>query len=319
MFRKGFHKLVKLSSKLYDIEYSKPVFSDKFNHEITWESQSSEKALELVQMLFHDLELFCVPYDTDQDPDLNENKNLEKRYTVSRESSTENIQFAIKDGEFKKYANILLDIDQNYLFIALQKKPDSIPVLKLRERLLRAVCKPQNISIQMTRSLEYREYKTEKEIYKRYQISNADYIYMETFNRLKADKLYSILLREQFQNTFFLSQNIADRMQQSYNYYILKNDDYYLENYLNSILEFSKNSGFRENQKIYEKLLLLKNPRTENNKSLLYVLAEVAFRIHKYDETKTYLDQLSKISQLAGYDYYKVNRLYFLLELENEG
>jgi len=319
LFRKGFKKLVETASKLYRIDYEKPLLSEKFTHESSWENMASEKSLELVYMLFHDLELFCVPFDTQRDPDLSENENLKKRHYVDRKSSTENLQFAIKDEEFAKYANLLLEIDQNYFYLALQKKPDSLPALKIREKLMRAVCKPQKISVEMTRALEYREYKTEKEVYGQFKGSNPDYIAEETYNRLKKDNYYTILLKEQFRNTYYITQNIAERLLQSYNYYILKGDNFYLENYLQSILEYSRNSGRDQNEKIYQRLLSLQNEKTKDNKTLLYTLAEVSFKLHKYEETRQYLDALSRVFRLAGYDYYKVKRLYFLLELIDEG
>jgi len=320
LFRKGYKKLVKIASNLYKIEYSEPILSDKFDHEKSWEALSSEDSINIVSMLFHDLELFCVPFDdSENDPDLHENENLKKRYNVKRESSLDSLQYAIKDDEFAKYANELLSIDQNYFYLALQKKPDSMPALKMREKILRSVCKPQKISVEMTRALEYREYITEKKTYLNYKGGNPDFIADETYNSLRKDKFYGKLLKEQFQNTYFITQNINDRLQQSYNYYILKHDDFYLENYVQSALEYSRNSGFQKTGKIYEKLLTLLDSKTNNNKTLLYALAEVSFRLHKFDDTKKYLDQLSQTSKLAGYDFYKVKRLYFLLELNNEG
>jgi hypothetical protein len=319
LFKKGYQKLVKLASETYKIEYSDPMLSEKFNHEDSWESLASEDSLKLVYMLFHDMELFCVPFVGENDPDLTENEKLKKRYNVNRKSDNEGLQFAIKDDEFTKYANLILDIDQNYFYLSQQKKPDSIPALKMREKLLRAVCKPQNISVEMTRALEYREYKTEKEVYLHFKGGNPDFIADETYNNLRKDKLYGILLKEQFQNTFFVTQNIHDRLQQSYNYYILKHDDFYLENYIQSALEYSRNSGVRQNENIFAKLLSLMNEKNKSNKTLLYALAEVGFRLHKYDESREYLDKLSLLSKLAGADFYKVKRLYFLLELVNEG
>ena len=319
LFRKGYKKLVKMASELYDIDYSNPILSKEFNHEASWESLTSEESLELVYMLFHDLELFCVPFDSGEAGEYESTERLKKRYSIHRKKQTDSIQFAIKDEEFAKYANELLEIDQNYFFLALQKKPDSIPVLKLREKILRSVCKPQKISVEMTRSLEYHEYKTEKEVYLKFKGNNPDFIIDETFSRLKKDKLYATLLKEQFQNTYFLTKNIADRLQQSYNYYILKHDDYYLENYLTSVLEYSRNSGIKENENIYTRLKLLKTSQTENNSTLLYTMAEVSFRLRKYDDTREYLDKLTLISKLGGHDSYKVKRLYFLLELTLSG
>ena len=319
LFGKGLKALVKLASHAYHIDYENPILPGELKHDRPWNSQVSENALKLVSLLFHDMELFCIPFDTQDHQRFYSSEKLNQRNYVQRDSEMESLVFAIKDDEFNTYANTLLEIDQSFFYMGLQKKPDSIPLLKIRENLLRAVCKPQNIGLQMTRAIQYKEYKIEKEVYRKYKGNDQEFIANETYNLLKKDKDYETLLKEQFQNTYFVTRSISERMKQSYNYYILKHDDYYLENYLTSILEYSAISGLKENEIIYNKALSLYHDQNTGNKSLLYTLAEISFRLHKFAETKEYLDKLSLLPKTSGSDYYKVKRLYFLLELNNEG
>ncbi|MDH4199095.1 MAG: hypothetical protein OEV66_01845 [Spirochaetia bacterium] len=319
LFLKGLKKIVNISADLYKTGEPDLLLSGKFNHDLGWENFTSDNSIEMVYMLLHDLELFCVPFDTGNSPESDHSENLKKRYSIKRNSSKELAQYALKEDEFTDIADKILMIDQEYFYFALQKKPDSVPVLLMREKLLKALCRPRNISVELTRALEYREYKTEKEVYSKFKGNNAEFIANETFKILKQDKQYAKILKLQFNSSYYMTRNMDEKIRQSYNNYLLHNDTFYLENYLKNVLEMSHYSGLKENQKAYDMLVSMKNDRMMTNKTFVYTLAELSFRAHRYQDTQKYLDIVSKTSDLAGTDLYRVRRLYFMLDLLNTG
>jgi hypothetical protein len=317
LFQKSVKKLLKIAENTYGVKIPYPIFTDEFDHDRTWENFVNSQAAEVLFMLFHDVELFCMPYSTDPAGDAQ--SRLEKRNYIQRKSSGDILQFAIKDNQFAHYANQLLKIDQNYLFTALQKKPDSIPVLFFRRQLLKAVCKPANISTQMTRAVEFMEYSSEKEISRNFQGGDANLIYDQTMELLQKNPKYAILIKEQYMESYFFTKNTIEKIKQSYNNYILQQNDFYFENYLKNIQELSSVSGVDQNRKILQTLKTMQTEKNKNNFSFLYTLAEVSFRSRYYEQTIEYLELINLGNKLEGYDYYKVKRLNFLIQLLRTG
>ncbi|MES0490808.1 MAG: hypothetical protein ABUK01_12505 [Leptospirales bacterium] len=261
--------------------------------------------------------------------------HLNKRTVLPDEDDKNKKVQAIEVEEIPGYINFLINIDQIYLYPALQKKPDSMEIIEFRKKVLKAVCRPQMEHQMLMQAIDYIEYKTEKEVYqklKNNQINDSELLEDNKYQSLKANKRYRDLLWDHFNLAYNNTKNTNWMQRKSINLYNLNRKPGYLTKHIESLLELSRISSLVDNVKIYNHLSKISPEAVSELKNEIiyhYALAETSFRagineMHqrgKYSELSgkhtTYI--LHEFDRTPNNAYYiKSVRLHFLISLYNE-
>jgi len=302
LFKSGVEKIAKRSVKIYKKEKAnlKKIFTEPFNHMEGLEKSISSDSLVLMDTYFSDLSMFCSPFSSIQSL----NQKIERQEKLNRRSQIKHegdkiAKFAISENDIIDEMNFLIQLDYDYLYYAAQKKPDSLPLLELREKIHLAVCKPIEIAHILENSIEYIEYHTEKIEYEKSitgNYKNSDFLYQNTRDNLQSNSYYLLLLKRQFNHSYYNTENIYARKKKTWNLFLLSGNNDYLIQYIQTLFAIAKNAGKDELNSIFKELKLLHTSKLDDNLIYNYILAEVAYRLGDYTTSKDYIEIIYNLS-----------------------
>jgi len=318
LFKKGIGKLVDEVVDLYEIKGIDTDFLKEPEHNGQWYDYYNPETTETVLNFFKDLELFCQPYISDGTiaGELEFQKKLTQRTPAGGKHHKGAIVYPITESNYIDLMNYLVELDSDYFYPALEKKPDSQTILKLREQILRSVCRTHNISLQYQRAIAYIEYKTEKKIFQNSKDNEPrDILTEQVFRALTENSYYKSLLKEHFRHSFFETADLRAKVTQSFNYYTLTADPQYLLEYVITLKEKSKISGKNLNHEITKILLDIKNKTVTRNPVYILAVAEAAYRAGDKELSKKYLRMILNNDKIEGYEKFEARRLDFAINL----
>lgn len=323
LYRNTIEDIVEYSADLYKLEEPEKIFIEQWRPEDHWQSTLTPEARKLVNWLLSDLKLFCLPFEESISISsrIRQEERLKKRKLIKREKEGDILVYAVKDENYQKIANMLLEQESLSLRLALQKKPDHIPARRMQFDIYKASCRHDLITHRLRKTLSYLEYKTEKEIYNQLletEYKDANELSRLSFEKLKINRLYLALLNEYFHEAYYTTKDLHFRARQAWNIYMLDQDPDHLMKYVEARLELARVSGRIASAKIYENLLSVSHRTIEFNPEYIYALAEVAYRAGKKKESYEHLSRIiGNERHMKSTIYPEARRLWFLLDLES--
>lgn len=280
------------------------------------------ESLKAVHYLWEDLHLFCPPLTNTGGAknDWVTREKLKKRHLrYSSQMDARPFDYAVGEDKFTDFRDKLLEIDQNYLYAALQKYPVSPAVIDLRAQLYRAICRPPSVASDWQRALDHLEYKTEIQVRADYEARNlvptSEELTIRLFMELEKNPEYLQVSAKFFNRLSVETENLQILLRKSKEAFEMHGKWSYLQKYLATQLQIVRSSSREEAKIIFEELFYLNIEGLSREPDYVYVLAESAWRAGERDKALAivrnilrdgiYRDQL---------DYRKILRLKFILE-----
>lgn len=318
----GFIKLARYAFSLYKEDRPKLLLKKDFSFDVSWSQIMQEKSFTAVDMLLHDMSLFCssaFSKHSFREQWQTENK-LQKLHTQKNKSGKKRpLSYAVTYENYEDVKRFLLRLDHDYFGLALQKKPDSVAAVTIRQDIFSALCLPSRSTGFWQNGLQYLEYKNAKSTEENNsQLKNdPDRLYTQTQNALAKNSRYRFFLKQ-----FFLSGNryatdMQWKRQESWDAYAFTHDKYYFRQYLQSTIQQLKTFSKEENCKTFSSLYKVGYRGIEKEFLYTYALAESAFRCGKINKAKSITNHIIKQKfYKEDFQYRMAKRLAFLIQLE---
>jgi len=321
LYRESLEQLLEYTEDPYNFTIVEPLFDDAISEKENWSINLSPENAKIIKIYLNDIRVFCQNFRTQKtiNAEIDYTKQLNQRHKIISEENGQVSEFAISKGSFLEHANQLLSVDEKTLEMALQKKPDYLPALDLRNKIRGSVCKELTIPLNIMRTLGYLEYKFNKIEYfkgKHLHTPDPEIISENTFQSLKSNRTYKSLIKKHFSHSYYNSGNESWKAKKSWSLYILSQDKDYLNKHIASTLKISRVSNIQENKSYYNQLLSIKHRGIEFEFLYNYALAEVAFRAGSIERSKMHLNKISKNRSFNRHpDIVWAKRLKFALEV----
>lgn len=331
-YLEGLEELSELAVELYEADYDSEYLKqntsaeDEKLYSRSWQSPLKMQPLTEVTKLFEDLQVFCRPFSerTNVRTRFYREEKLKQRHRVYNESGREKIfDYAITESNYNSIRDTLIEISLDYFEMALQKKPDLKPALELQNEIEAAVCRSDSSARWYERALEYREYKTEKNLYRKLREKERNFTPEElvrtTFSQLREDSYYRELLYDFFLRARNTSVSPEFLAMKSLNYYKLTGQKNYLDAYIRARLEICRNSSPAVCKRAFNDLFTIRHKNIESDSFYLYALSETAFRAGRKSRAESLLSHLLSQSIEINADLLRqALRLEFIIELRYE-
>jgi hypothetical protein len=324
-FKSALNELAEHSLDLYFPEKeAKGLSNEHRSLKISWERHLSNKGLLAITMFLRDMSFFCKDvrsYETEMDK-FERDKRLKKRYKVSgTKEKTKPFVYALKKGDYSDHRQLLIDLKGTYLERALRRKPDAISVINLVESVDHALCEKFSSIGYWNTALDYLEYRAEGQVYNIIKDKNTplrnELIEYRSWQRLRASKAYSSLLKEYFFRIKQIPGNEFLLLRTSRKFYTLTKEEEFLLGIFENSVKAYRYQKYESNAEVFEKLMkitenlgLLKKP------FFTILLAETAYTAGDMTTIKELLAILKSIPETEKIiDRSRIERLSLLVEM----
>lgn len=317
----GMIKISRYAMSLYKYQKPKLILKSNFSFDNNWQQQLEDQALTITNILLNDMRLLCEPAFSEANVRANwqTEKKLQKLHS-QKQGKKNSIAKAVTFENYESIKNALLRFDRSYFKTALQKKPDNVVAITIRQSIFSALCLPAQASSFWQQGIDYIEYKTENTLEKQnpsFQES-PDELYYAVQEHLKKDDRYHFFLKELFALGSHYGGDNNWKLQESWNAFAFTNDKYYFRSFLQTTLKQIKGLSKLQNCQVFDHLYSVGYAGIEKEFLYTYTLAESAYRCGKIKQAKSIVRHILKQKfYQEHYQMRKAQRLAFLLELES--
>ena len=318
LLKDGLVKLVEKSLDTYSIKEQGRFLHNKLHLNLSWQNHIQAQYLESTLTLLQQIRLFCKPVRSESD--IYEEWQSKTRLDSHESHKSNGSKTIITSNDAAELRKWLRKLDQKYFYTAMQKKPNSYSVVRLRDDIFQSLCEPM-YSIQIWyKALNYIEYKTEKEAFSIYSRSSSadsniikidpNLLELKTKARLAKNSEYIKFSNEFFHRSFFSVRNIDWKIKEAWRNFLQNQNNESLNEYCEIMLSKCRISGIAECRLIYDSLYKLKFKGIESNPAYLYALGETAFRSRNYNRAELLLKAIINLKKI---DPLQTKRAEYLL------
>lgn len=316
----GMIKLSRYALSLYKHPKPKLILKNNFSFDKFWQEQLKEESFDAINLLLSDMRFLCEPAFSENNIRTNwqTQKKLQKLHNQKKKRKN-SIAKAITFENYESVKKTLLRFDRDYFNVALQKKPNNVAAISIRQNIFSALCLPAKASSFWQQGIDYIEYQTQVEVEKENSAlqKNPDEFYFVVQEKLKNNKQYHFFLKELFSLAKHYGGNKNWKLQEGWDAFAFTNDKYYFRAYLETTMKKIKELGQVENCQVFDHLYSVSYTGIEKEFLYTYTLAESAYRCGKIKQAKSIINHILKQKfYQESYQKQMASRLAFLLELE---
>ena len=309
----GLKELAEYAEDIYGKELDRSPLRRNIDPETSWQNHLNPAYLETTLTLLKEVKLFCGELKSEGSfyDDWKREKTLENRRY--KKSGQKKQVYTMTRSRVKKAREFLLDLDNDYFYIATQKKPDIYSVISIREDILQATCRPLHVIAIWHKALNYQEFKAEKKFYTR--SIDPDVLDQKAKLYLTQSNQYRKLIKAFFDRSLHVVSNLDWKVQESWRSFKITNNQKSLKKYLDNMLQKCRLSSINECRLIHNSLYRLRITNINMNPNYLYALAETAFRSHKYNTAKSLVGQILSMKNIDPVELNNARRLKRSIDL----
>ena len=309
----GLKELAEEAEDIYGKKLNQSPLRESIDPNTSWQNHLNPAHLETTLTLLKEVKLFCGElknegsfYDDWKKERLLENRQYE-------ESEEKKLVYVMTYDRVEETRKFLTDLNNDYFYIATQKKPDIYSVITIREDILQATCQPLHAISIWHKALSYQEFKAAKRFYTK--SIDPDLLDEKVKLYLTQNNQYLKLLKAFFDRSLHVTSNLDWKVRESWRSFKITNTQESLKEYLESMLQKCRFSGIDECRLIYNSLYRLRITNINTNPSYLYALAYIAFRSHKYDTVRGLVGQILSMKNIDPLELNKARRLKKSIDL----
>lgn len=218
-FKQGMVALLKEINNILDIHVSTKI-KQKIDSNQNWQYHLNHQQKQSIQETLHLSTKACSNF---LDKEANSDVNNFQKIKITKE-------------QIKKFRKKLSKINQKNFYYSFQKKPNSLPVIRIQEDIYQALCKKHPIFLLLSTSIDYLEYLAEKKVSLNKNI-NPQKKYDYYLKELLTDKRYKKKLEYFYFSLYRNFEKPTFKSRESWKLYIFTKNKQFLERYLQDSLD----------------------------------------------------------------------------------